>query len=156
MRSFSVTYSVPGTCDCCGAALNVAPGAASPGLYSLELPEGAVPTEIRISEAMRVTIGGGKVEVRLRQQRGSNKQWSLQSHYNTSAFGHAKSRIEYTEGDFYFYVFNFELPEFKPTFSTWWAELKFVETPYGARANSGHAGEAHNAPKLSVRLTKLD
>jgi hypothetical protein len=157
MRTFSVTYSVPGNCDCCGAALNVAPKAASPGLYTLELPEGTAPTEIRISDSMQVTIGGGKLQVRLRQTKGSNKQWDLKRHYNTSAFGHAKTSTEYPADapDFYWYVFNFELPEFRPAFSTWWAELQFSEVPYRGLANSGNS-EAHNSPKLSVRLTKLE
>jgi hypothetical protein len=80
------------------------------------------------------------------------------TNYNSSAFARARSTTEFPEGeaDHYWYVFTCELPEYKPEFATWWAEVKFVETPFGARANGGHLTQAHNSPSLSVRLTKLE
>jgi len=157
MRTFSITYSVPGTCDCCGAALAVAPGGASAGAYKIELPEGDTPTEVKISEAASVTLSKGKLVVRLRQARGSNRQWAVKPLYNPGAFAKERSRSEHPQGDgdFYFYVFEFELPDYQPNFSTWWAELTFMETPWGARALGGSLAEAHNAATLKVRLLNL-
>lgn len=158
MRTFAVTYTLPGTCDCCGAALPVAPGGASPGDYSLELPEGANPTEVRVADSLRVTLGGGRLEVRLRQRRGSNREWAVKPLYNSDAFTSRRAGTEFGDNgsDFYWYLFSFQLPEYKPDFSTWWAQLEFAEVPFGTRAPGGHLPRCHNSATLRVRLTRLD
>jgi hypothetical protein len=158
MRTFSITYSVPGSCDCCGAALPVLPGGASPGTYTLELPEGQTPTEVRIAEALRVTLGGRQLEVRLRQRRLSNRQWSLKRLYNSDAFGRPRLATAHPQDDpdHYWYVFSFELPEFKPALATWWAQLEFVESIWGARLTGSHISRCHNPATLVVRLTRLE
>ncbi|HEY9868579.1 MAG TPA: hypothetical protein V6D08_05395 [Candidatus Obscuribacterales bacterium] len=158
MRTFSITYSVPGSCDCCGAALPVPPGGASPGTYTLELPEGETPTEVRIADALRVRLGGRRLEVSLRQRRGSNRQWSLKPLYNSDAFARPCVATSHPQDDpdYYWYVFSFELPEFEPAFATWWAQLDFVESPWGARPEGGHISRSHNAATVAVRLTRLE
>lgn len=157
MRTFSITYSVPSSCDCCGAALPVPAGGASPGTYTLELPEGETPTEVRIAESLRVRLGGRRLEVSLRQRRGSNRQWSLKPLYNSDAFARPRLTTEFPDGqsDFYWNVFSFELPEFKPAYATWWAQLDFVESPWVARAQGGHISRCHNSATVAVRLTRL-
>jgi len=158
MRTFMIRYSIPGSCDCCGAALSVPYGGANPGEYSLELPEGLVATAVRIADALQVTLGAGRLEVRLRQRRGSNRQWAVNPLYNTEAFAEEQSRTEFSDGDsdFYWHVFSFALPVFRPAFSTWWAELEFVEAPFDARPQGGHQPRCHNSALLKVRLSKLE
>lgn len=158
MRTFQLTYSVPGTCDCCSAPLPVPAGGASPGTYSIELPEGAARTEVRIADAVTVALGQGKLEVRLRQKKGSSRQWSLKPLFNPGAFVARGSETVHEDGEpeHYFYVFRFDLPEYRPHFSTWWAELTFIETPWGERPLGGSLAQAHNSASLKVRLTRLD
>lgn len=158
MRTFSIEYSVPGTCDCCNAALAIPQGGASPGTYKLEMPEGNAPTNVQFSEAASLTLGGGTLTVRLRQRRGSNRQWSLKPLYNRGAFARPRLDKEFPEqkGEFYFYIFSFDLPEFQPVIKTWWAELQFVEVAWGTRPEEVNRKLSHNSASLKVRLTRLD
>ena len=158
MRTFSITYSVPATCDCCGAALPVPAGGVSPGTYELTMPEGKAPTDVRFGEVMKVTLSAGKLEVRLRQTRGSCKQWSVKPLYNSGVFAKERSTTDCPAGvpDFYWQIFTFDLLDYKPDFTTWWAELQFVEVPFGTRAQGGNLSTAHNTAGLKVRILTLD
>jgi len=160
MRTFGITLTLPTKCDCCGQALPLDSREPAPGKYYVELPEGPHPTSIRLGDALKVTIGGGQIEVQIRSKRGRNRQWALMKHHNTEAFGHAKKpdyTIDPTDDDFGFYTFKFNLPaEFKPWYKTWWAELKFAEVQWGSEHAYGGYKDAHNPAKVSVRLLTLE
>lgn len=155
MRQFSATLEVPGSCDCCGNALAPLDTGMSRGKFRLEFTE---PSEFTLGQGTKVTIGGGKLCVSLRQPRGVNRAWGLRRMYNTSAFARCKSDFirDETQPDFGWYTFTFELPEFKPTYSTWWAELQFVEiVPFKQGFNGGPV-ECHNAASLRLKMETLD
>ncbi len=157
MRRFCITYAVPERCACCQSPLPVPPGGASPGIYSLKIPEGANTTKLRIAEVMEVSLGGGRLEVRLRQQRGSNREWCLIPLHDQEAFQLAGSTVDFVPGctDYHWYKFAFVLLEFKPTIDTWWAELEFVEAPAGQRQQYSRPLPAPNTSSLKVRLLAL-
>lgn len=155
MRQFSAVLESPAACDCCGNALAPTGTGMSRGKFRLELSE---PAQFSLGEAVRVTVGGGKLEVSLRHTRGSGRGWGLRRHYNSSCFARMKQSWENDENqpDFGWYKFCFDLPEFKPTYSTWWAELIFVEIePFKRGFNDGLV-ECHNATTFRLKLETLE
>jgi len=156
MRSFTLTLSLPQTCDCCGQALPTPAEGPTLATYTVELSEGPVPTEISIGNAAKVTLGGGRLEVKLRQRRGSNRGWGLRPFFNTDAFGREKHEFVRDGNDeFGWYVFRFDLPQFKPWYSTWWAQLEFVEVVPFSRDFNNRPKESHNAAVLKVKMNTL-
>lgn len=156
MRKFSINLKVPASCDCCGTALpahesNLARG----GEYSLQVPEGGVPTDISIGDGVLIVLGGGKLEVHLRQLRGNQRGWKLKPMYNNDAFGHGRRTSNTGDGSTW-YSFSFQLPAFKPWYSTWWAQLHFVETAAFTKDHNGAEQDAHSAATLSVKLETLE
>jgi hypothetical protein len=159
MRKFSVTLEVPQACDCCGALLPEHPAGLSRGSYRLELPEGNYPTTCSLGDGVRITLARGRLRVELRQRRGDNRAWDLLPRYNPDAFARLQTdwRRETTEeGDWGWYCFTVDLPEFKPWYATWWAELRFVEVLPFKKDHMGRAIEAHNSARLNVKLETLE
>src|SRR6185437_4449588 len=139
MRKFSMTLDLPRQCECCGAQLQSADHQQSRGSYRVELPEGEIPTQVALGNAVRVTLARGVLSIALRQSASSKGTWALEPMYNTEAFGKAlreklsderRDRADdelCDRPDDDWLRFSFTLPQFKPWYSTWYAELKFVE-----------------------------
>ena len=157
MRKFTVTLSFPGNCDCCGQPLPAHEADVARSAYRLELPEGHEPATCLIGNAARISLKRGELVVALRRLSGADRAWELGRHYNPDAFHlrNAKLPHEAWERDGEWQIFCFDLPEFNPTFSTWWAELKFEEVQPFKRDAHGHCLPAHNPGKLSVKLETL-
>lgn len=156
MRKFSAVLETPRTCSCCGSLLGSPEGLGiSRGKFRLEFDEGAVFT---LGHGIAVSTSGGKLVVKIRHKRGVDKSWGLRRHYNTGAFARAKSdwSRDTSDPDYGWYEFSFELPEFKPTYSTWWAQLQFVEVESGKTGFNGGPVEAHNAAVFSIKLETLE
>jgi hypothetical protein len=156
MRKFSVSLDSPTSCQCCGNALASEGFGISRGQFRLEFTEGA---DFALGEGIKVNFKDGKLHVALRHTRGMGargRSWGLRKHYNTGAFARAKQDwVQDANPDFGWYQFSFELPEFKPTFSTWWAELVFVEIENGKKGFNGDVVESHNAATVRVKLETL-
>ena len=157
MRTFAISYQSSHSCDCCGAALKSAEGGPALGSYTLELPEGDTPTEIRIGNSLKITLGGKKLQIELRQRRGSNRGWAVMPMYNNNVFAKKTSGwfFDQQNSDFGWYTFNFELLEYKPQFDTWWAQLDLQEVVPFSKTPTGHHERCHNAATLTLRLLRL-
>jgi hypothetical protein len=149
MRKFKMVLQTPEKCDCCGAALLALPTRTERGSYELTLPEGQEPTEIRLGWGIRLVLGGGRLIVEL-ESNGPSRAWELRPLFNDEAFGQPK---RYRSGNWYSYIFT--LPEFKPSYSTWWAELKFTEVDPFKRAADGSHVSAPHAATMSIKLETL-
>jgi hypothetical protein len=155
MRQFTATLDIPTLCDCCDSPLKPLGAGISRGKFRLEFSE---PAQFSLGEFVKLTIGGGKLHVALRQNRGSKSGWALKPHYNTGAFARMKRdvQVDANQPEVVWYNFSFELPEFRPGFATWWAELVFFEdVPFKQGFNGGPV-EAHNAASFRVKLETLD
>lgn len=156
MRKFSASLAIPTQCDCCGSALASLDGGISRGAFRLEFAE---PAEFSLGRFVSVTTGGGKLRVSLRQKHGSNRAWSLRPLWNTSCFGsRVKTDVEVAAGGTdALYHFDFDLAaDFHPSFSTWWAELVFIESVPGKQGFNGGPVEAHNGATFRLKLDTLD
>jgi hypothetical protein len=157
MRQFTATLDIPTQCDCCGAALGSLDAGISRGKFRLEFSE---PAEFSLGQFAKVTIGGGKLHVALRQNRGSNRGWGLRPHYNTTCFGSRLRKdtvVEANKPNEVWYTFDFDLvADFHPSFATWWAELVFVEiVPFKQGFNGGPV-ESHSPASFRLKLETLD
>jgi hypothetical protein len=159
MRKFSVTLDLPAQCECCGTQLPAADHEQTRGIYRVELPEGEIPTRVAVGNAVRVTLARGVLLIELRQSDSSKGTWALEPMYNTEAFGKVRRDLHDEHGDGKadsWIRFSSTLPQFKPWYSTWHAELKFVEalplTVFGRRP----LVSAPNAATLRVKLETLD
>ncbi|MBI4534041.1 MAG: hypothetical protein HY711_08830 [Candidatus Melainabacteria bacterium] len=158
MRMFAISYQSSHSCDCCGAPLKSPEGGPALGSYTLEIPEGDSPTEICIGNSLKITLGGKKLQIELRQRRGSNRGWAVMPMYNSGVFAKETSgwSLDSRDSNFGWYTFNFELPEYKPSFDTWWAQLDLVEVvPFSKSQTTGHHKRCHNAATLTLRLLRL-
>jgi hypothetical protein len=156
MRKFSASLDIPTQCDCCGSALASLDAGISRGSFRLEFSE---PAEFTLGKFVSVTIGGGKLRVTLLQKRGSNRAWALRPMWNTSCFGSRvkKDSVVDAGSNDVLYQFDFELAaDFHPSFSTWWAELVFIESMPGKKGFNGGPVEAHNGATFKLKLETLD
>lgn len=157
MRQFSATLETATQCECCGNALGSLEAGISRGKFRLEFAEGA---EFSLGAFVRVTTGGGKLHVALRQNRGSSRGWALRPHYNSSCFGtrvKTDTVVEADKPNEVWYTFDFDLAaDFHPTYKTWWAELVFVEVVPFKRGFNGGPVESHNAATFRLKLETLD
>lgn len=155
MRQFSAVLESPRSCACCGSALGASDLGISRGKFRLEFTEGATFT---LGAGIQVTSDGGKLVVRLRHKRGSGRGWGVRRNYNSAAFARGKHEWQADEKDpsYGWYHFTFDLPEFKPTYSTWWAELIFVEIEPFKQGFNGGPVEAHSAATLRLKLETLE
>lgn len=171
MRQFTISFSAPAKCDCCGKAIKpfvsrrrtlVGPNRRSatkvaPGKW--QVAEGETAVEYRLGDAFKLILGGKQLRVEIRQPRGNRRGWDVQRLYNTDAFGRVKKEFkrDTEDGDFGWYTFTFTLPEeFKPWYSTWWAQLEFTEVIPYTHTPQGSAVEAHNSTKFTVKLETLE
>lgn len=155
MRRFSITLDLPNTCECCGGPLPEHENKVSAGKYRVDLFEGDVPTKVQLGDGFRVTLSRGKLVVEIRQQPSGQRAWDLASHYNPDAFK-LKKHEKVDDADWYWHAFTFELPEFKPWYSTWFAELRFVEVqPFKLDARNCRP-DAPNSGRLAVKLETLE
>jgi hypothetical protein len=158
MRKFSVNVTVPSNCGCCGALLQPNGINVSPGQYRMELPEGELPTSVEVAGLARVTLSRGLLRVELRQRPNTDGAWALMSHYNPDAFGRVVESdvdVETASGKQFWLVYESKLPEFKPWYATWHAELVFVEIDPVTRHALHGKTPVKNAARVSVRLESL-
>lgn len=157
MRKFTASLAIPTECDCCGSALGSLDAGISRGEFRLEFTE---PAEFSLGRFVSVTLGGGKLRVSLRQKRGSNRAWALRPLWNSSCFGsRVKTDVEVagTGNNDVLYHFDFALAaDFHPSYSTWWAELVFIESMPGKQGFNGGPVEAHNGASFRLKLETLD
>ncbi len=155
MRHFSVVLESPRSCDCCGTSLAALDSGLSRDKFRLEFCEGS---ELSFGHGFRLSTAGGKMKVALRQKRCSASAWALRPNFNNEAFARAKAERpdDKLEAGYTWYIFTFDLPVFKPTISSWWAELQFVEVDPFKKGFSGQPLESHNASTVRVKLDTLE
>jgi hypothetical protein len=160
MRKFSVTLQLPSNCQSCGVPLAQGDDRQSPGTYSIELPEGDVPTQCSIGNAVRVTLSKTELVVELRHSRSRPGNWALLRHINSDAFGRVRrtARDEVFGGETsYWHMFTVPLRGgFRPWYKTWCAELKFLEVEPTTYNALGGKTAAQNAARLVVKLETLE
>ncbi len=154
MRQFSAVLESPKSCGCCGTSLPASDLGISRDKFRLEFPEGS---ELSFGQGLRITATGGKLRVSLRQKHGSGRGWALRPHYNDVAFARVKiERSDDKDAGYSWYTFVFDLAKFKPSFSTWWAELQFFEVDPFKKGFNGEPVESHNAASVRVKLETLE